>query len=287
VVAAAGCASLEMPPRERPPAYTPVELVYTTDAKALATELGLALRPDPRTRTLALDGEAGRVVFVDESRSVVVAGKSLRTRDLLRISGLDLPLSEADAAAVRAAWREAQRDAAAAAPPAPSSAPAARRPTAAGDAAWKVPLTRKWEGILIHHSATESGNLAQFDKYHREVNKWLGVGYDFIICNGQGGPDGLVETTFRWRDQIQGAHAGAGNKWHNEHWVGICLVGDFNGSRPTARQMTSLRRLVRFLQDYCDIPDRNILGHRDIRDTDCPGSHFPLHEVLRDPPRAK
>jgi len=284
----AGCES--MPPRQRTPAYEPVELVFTTSAQALATELGLKVKAEPATRTLALEGEAGRIVFVDQTHSAVVAGQALRTREPLRISGIDLPLSEADAAAVRAAWTEAQTEAGEQAGRSPGPSARARRPGAAsGDEAWKVPLTREWQGILIHHSATEAGNLAQFDKHHREVNKWLGVGYDFIICNGQGGPDGLVETTFRWKKQIQGAHAGSdpAQKKYNEHWIGICLVGDFNGSRPSSRQLASLRRLIRFLQDYCDIPDSSIRMHRDIRDTDCPGTRFPLQEILRDPPRGK
>jgi hypothetical protein len=247
------------------------------------------VRPEPGTRTLALEGESGRVVFVDGTNSAVVGGTPVRTREVLRVEGDDVPLAEADAVAVRAAWREAHRETVASARR-PAAPPVARRAsTATGDAAWKVPLKRDWEGILIHHSATDSGSMAQFDKEHREVKGWLGVGYDFVINNGRGAPDGLVETTFRWKEQIQGAHAGAGQKRYNEHWVGICLVGNFNESRPTARQMASLRRLVRFLEDWCGIPEGNIRGHKHVREapTDCPGSRFPMHEVLQDAPRAK
>ena len=282
------CVSSDAPP-PRPRVYEPVELVYRTTAKEVAAELGLRVKAEPGTRTLALEGEAGRIVFVDGTTSIVVAGKAIRAEHALNIAGESLPLSQADADLVRAAWREALADV----PSSPTSAPvrglSARRSGAVGDAAWKVPLKRDWEGILLHHSATDSGNMAKFDKEHREVRGWLGVGYDFVINNGSGAPDGLVETTFRWKEQIQGAHAGAGQKHYNEHWVGICLVGNFNDTRPTARQMASLRRLVRFLQDYCDIPDANIRGHKHVREgpTDCPGSRFPLHEVLHQPARGK
>jgi hypothetical protein len=273
----------------RTPVYEPVDLVYSTRASVLAAELGLRVRPEPGTNTLALEGEAGRIVFVHGTNSMVVGGRPLASRDPIRVEGDDVPLSERDAAAVRTAWREAQRESRAdhARPTAPA---ASRRPASApGETAWKVPLTRHWEGILIHHSATDSGNLALFDKQHREVNGWDMVGYQFIICNGKGGPDGLVETTERWRRQLHGAHAGVGQKRFNDHWIGICLVGNFNQARPSPRQMASLRRLVRFLEDYCGIPDANIKGHKSVREapTDCPGSRFPLHEILQDPPRAK
>jgi len=289
VAALAGCVSAESPP-PRPRVYEPVELIYTTSADALAAELGLRVKAEPATRTLALEGDIGRVVFVDGTSTIVVAGRTLHAAHPLRVEGGRLPLAKVDAEAVRAAWREAIAEAPAPPPSAPPPrGPSARAAAASGDPAWRVPLKRKWEGILLHHSATDSGNMAQFDKEHREVRGWLGVGYDFVINNGRGAPDGLVETTFRWKQQIQGAHAGAGQKRHNEHWVGICLVGNFNETRPTARQMASLRRLVRFLQDYCDIPDGNILGHKNVREgpTDCPGTRFPMHEILHDPPRAK
>ena len=281
LLALGGCMSLDPLPL-RPRVYEPVELVYTTTAKELAADLGLRVKAEPGTRTLALEGDAGRVVFVDGTTSMVVAGRTMRAEHTFEIAGESLPLSKVDADAVRAAWREVLAESSAPASSARRPTKAARSGGAPGDAAWKVPLKRNWEGILIHHSATESGNMAQIDKHHREVNGWLGIGYDFLIDNGSGAPDGLVETTFRWKQQIQGAHAGTDQKHHNEHWIGICLVGNFNDSRPTARQMASLRRLVRFLQDYCDIPDGNIRGHKDVRrgPTDCPGSRFPFHEIL-------
>jgi len=70
--------------------------------------------------------------------------------------------------------------------------------------------------IVIHHSATENGNAAIFDRMHREHNHWDGVGYDFVIGNGTNSGDGEVEVTFRWQGQIAGAHCGGtiGN-WAN------------------------------------------------------------------------
>src|SRR6478609_6143126 len=50
-------------------------------------------------------------------------------------------------------------------------------------AAW-VPLStaqkRSWTWIVIHHSATPTGDMAEFDKAHR-AKGWDGVGYHFVI----------------------------------------------------------------------------------------------------------
>jgi hypothetical protein len=289
--ASPGCASTD---DSLPPAYVPASAADKgKSARALASELGLAVRADPAVGTLALEGEAGRIVLVGGTSTITVAGRVFQAAEPLRIDGGDCLLVPADAVRLSEAWHAALKDIedAAGPPPAPPAAP--RPPSGpavgAGDPEWRVPLRRKWEGILLHHSATDSGSLAKFDKHHREVNGWLMVGYDFIIGNGRGSGDGVVETSDRWRRQIQGAHAGTGLKRYNEHWVGICLVGDFNGERPTPRQIASLRRLVAFLRAYCDIPEGNVLGHRDVRvgGTDCPGRFFPSDESSILAPRAR
>jgi hypothetical protein len=270
------------------PAYEVVDLEHGSTARLLARELGLRVREDPALHTLVLEGEAGRIVLLDGGRTAVVGGTALECAGTLDIAGGDVLLRTGDADRIRATWRdlldENRAPASTATPASATPGPAAAAPREAADVpsdpAWRVPLRRAWKGILIHHSATPSGNLAEFDKHHRQVNGWLMVGYDFIICNGDGGADGLVETTGRWKQQIQGAHAGVGLKEYNDHWVGICLVGDFNDGKPTPRQMASLRRLVRYLQARCGIPDANVRTHRDVRDTECPGRRFPTREVL-------
>ena len=55
--------------------------------------------------------------------------------------------------------------------------------------------------------------------------------------------DGAIESTFRWRTQIQGAHAGSNNKDYNERGIGICLVGNFEKSPPTPAQKRSIKLL--------------------------------------------
>ena len=143
---------------------------------------------------------------------------------------------------------------------------------------------KNWTAIVIHHSGTESGNAAIFDKWHREGNHWDGVGYDFVVGNGTDSSDGQVEVTFRWHQQRTGAHCGGtpGN-WANRDAVGICLVGNFNNTVPTRRQMESLARLVTFLRKRYKIPTSRVYGHNTTpgaRITDCPGKLFPMSQLL-------
>ncbi len=142
-----------------------------------------------------------------------------------------------------------------------------------------TPLSRRWKFIVIHHSASDAGNEAIFNREHKQRG-WLGVGYDFVIDNGEGGPDGRVEVTFRWEQQIDGAHAG--NEEYNKYGIGICLVGNFDKDLPTAKQMESLVGLVNYLQRRCQIPTTNIVGHCHVRigGTHCPGLRFPWYDLF-------
>ncbi|KAB2835131.1 MAG: N-acetylmuramoyl-L-alanine amidase [Candidatus Brocadia sp.] len=140
-------------------------------------------------------------------------------------------------------------------------------------------FVRDWKYIVIHHSASTSGSAAEFDKYHREKRRWEnGLGYHFVIGNGNGTPDGEIEIGNRWINQINGAHAGV--EEYNHYGIGICLVGNFNESYPTAAQMASLSILVEYLQDRCQIPSEQVIMHRHCRQTECPGRKFPYDKLL-------
>jgi hypothetical protein len=143
-------------------------------------------------------------------------------------------------------------------------------------------VEKKWTAIVIHHSGTESGSAAIFDKWHKSRH-WAGVGYDFVLGNGTNSGDGQVEVTIRWQKQQTGAHCGGtpGN-WANKNAIGICLVGNFNNTVPTVRQMQSLLNLVRFLQKRYGIPKSRIYGHKDTpgaQITECPGRKFPMDKL--------
>ena len=151
--------------------------------------------------------------------------------------------------------------------------------------AWYPPkgVEKNWKAIMIHHSATQNGNAAIIDDWHRNGNHWKGIGYDFVVCNGKS--DGLVEVTFRWKEQIPGAHVGGTpNNWANVDGIGICLIGDFSKRAPSQKQMASLTKLVRFLQKRYRISNSKVYGHNTTpgaSGTECPGKYFPMSQFKR------
>ena len=144
----------------------------------------------------------------------------------------------------------------------------------------------RWQGIVIHHSASSYGSAAHEDKSHK-ARGWGGLGYHFVINNGvyrngYGKKNGLVEVGYRWRDQMKGSHCrvnGDRSNYWNKHTIGICLIGNFENTRPTQQQMRSLVSLVKFLQQRYNIPTSKIKGHKDIKPTDCPGKYFSFYEL--------
>lgn len=147
---------------------------------------------------------------------------------------------------------------------------------------------RDWKYIVLHHTASEKASVESIHEEHLKRkdasgNPWLGIGYHFVIGNGNGMPDGEVEPTFRWRQQLQGAHAGSTDPAYNQQGIGICLVGNFEKHAPTAAQLTAMKKLVRKLKGNYRVASKNVIGHRDVRATECPGKLFPMQEVANEP----
>jgi hypothetical protein len=141
----------------------------------------------------------------------------------------------------------------------------------------------RWKGIVVHHSALDSGSPQSIDRLHKNRG-FDGLGYHFVITNGLGGPNGKVNVGYRWHRQEKGAHCrvdGNDSNYWNKHTIGICLVGNFENTRPTQLQYESLAKLVRFLQNRYRIPTGKIKGHGDIKATKCPGKNFSFWEFKR------
>ncbi|HRA88896.1 MAG TPA: peptidoglycan recognition family protein [Planctomycetaceae bacterium] len=150
---------------------------------------------------------------------------------------------------------------------------------------WMADISEtEWTYIIVHHSATESGSVESIHADHlnrRDANgnPWLGIGYHFVIGNGQGMPDGTVQATFRWKEQIHGAHSGM--SLYNARGIGICLIGDFQQNPPSHAQIASLKQLVKVLATRHRITPDHFMGHAAVKPTACPGKHFPLNEIRR------
>ena len=164
----------------------------------------------------------------------------------------------------------------------PRPAPQQRKYAAAEPgipAAWipHVPA-RPWKWIVIHHTATSFGNEAIVNRWHIDRG-FDEMGYHFLIGNGTNSGDGQVEVGSRWPKQKWGAHTKTPDNRFNDFGIGICLVGNFDVTRPTAAQMRSLDKLVAFLMKTYHIPLDHVLGHGDCKSTDCPGKNLSVATV--------
>jgi hypothetical protein len=146
----------------------------------------------------------------------------------------------------------------------------------------KAPVQKaRWRYIVVHNSGTRQGNAKAFDFYHSKVRKMSnGLAYHFVIGNGTSSGDGQIEVGNRWKKQINGGHVHS--DYLNNIALGICLVGDYNQEKPTAKQLESLDELIRYLRQRTGKIDGKwaiVKAHKDINPpkwpTDCPGSYFP------------
>jgi N-acetyl-anhydromuramyl-L-alanine amidase AmpD len=142
----------------------------------------------------------------------------------------------------------------------------------------------RWKYIVVHHSGTANGNAEIFDINHRKRGMENGLAYHFVIGNGVKGQsaDGGIEVGNRWRKQLQGGHVRSDAL--NEVAVGICLVGDFDRSRPTKKQIAALIELITYLRDHSNTSRKPAVKmHRDINPmpTDCPGRYFPSKAMYK------
>jgi hypothetical protein len=99
----------------------------------------------------------------------------------------------------------------------------------------------RWQYVYVHHSRTASGNAQLL------ADASGNLADHFVIGNGDGCADGELQVGQRWSRQ-QAAAATPGLRAIQPNSISVCLVGDFNHTRPTAAQMRRLTQLVETLQ---------------------------------------
>lgn len=139
----------------------------------------------------------------------------------------------------------------------------------------------RWQHIVIHHAAVDEGTVSSLDRYHREERHMEhGLAYHFLIGNGNGLGDGVIGVGNRWTKQLDGGHLRSAVQ--NQTAIGICLIGNFDEAKPTAKQLQSLDVLTRALMKRCKLSSESVATHQQINvvHTRCPGKHFPTREFL-------
>lgn len=141
----------------------------------------------------------------------------------------------------------------------------------------------QWKSIVIHHSGTTADRAVNIARVHKEErNMENGLAYHFVIENGtRGTRNGDVYIGNRWKKQLHGGHM---KLWaHNQVSIGICLIGNFERSRPKAKQMEQLDALIDYLRRKTGVPAKNITTHKLMHPnhTLCPGKLFPTEQLKR------
>jgi len=128
--------------------------------------------------------------------------------------------------------------------------------------------------VTIHH---EGGPRANWDTDARDVATTLRriqIEHERRMRAGDIGYHYIVDRAGRvWQGrshQYQGAHV-AGN---NEMNLGVMVLGNFELQQPTARQLDTLQTLCHTLLHGYQVPASELLMHRELAATRCPGKHL-------------
>lgn len=162
----------------------------------------------------------------------------------------------------------------------------------------KAPITvlnRRPKGIVIHHTASQNVSdmsLAHAKQLARTIQdfhmgprrNWIDTGQHFTISRGGyilEGRHRSLEMARGGQRHVLGAHAGSAC---NADYVGIENEGTYTNGLPPATQWTALVQLSAWLCNQYGMSPDDIIGHRQCKDTDCPGDRFfaRLDELRRD-----
>lgn len=147
---------------------------------------------------------------------------------------------------------------------------------------WALEYPEDVEKIVIHHTATDSdledpeAAIRAIYYYHAVTRGWGDIGYNYIIdqygniYEGRYGGDGVV-----------GGHAAG----YNIGTIGIAVLGNYENDELTYEALVSLLALIKEKADLWGISvedtskmrektTKNLIGHRDLDATLCPGENI-------------
>ena len=136
----------------------------------------------------------------------------------------------------------------------------------------------RWRYIVIHHTASDIGNMEYYRKLHVEKRGWPDIAYHFLINNGSFNTGvGQVETSSLWTERRHNYSTKV--SYVNYFGIAVALVGNFDKHPPPRLQREALILHVTRLARQYNIPPERIIGHREVWPTACPGKHLHLEEI--------
>lgn len=145
----------------------------------------------------------------------------------------------------------------------------------------------KVQALVVHHSASNWGDRDVIDAWHKSRG-WSGIGYHRVILNG-------LRTYKAWATRayeealdghIQQGRPDTQNGAHcpgmNQRSLGICLIGNFETYPPTPKQWAALVDACARLCRRYGLSHAAVHGHREYRQTACPGRRLDLERLRRE-----
>ena len=125
--------------------------------------------------------------------------------------------------------------------------------------------------LFLHHSAGADGGpevIRAMQRFHQETRQWADIAYtwlysprDRVFYEGRG-------------PGVAGAHT----RGHNRDAHAVCVLGNYQATKPPAHVVEDLAGWARW-HGTAYGPNR-YLGHQDVSATLCPGQH--LYGLIRD-----
>lgn len=144
---------------------------------------------------------------------------------------------------------------------------------------WPQEYPKEVKKIILHHTATTDDlddpedAIRAIYYYHAMTRGWGDIGYNFVVA-----PDGTVYEGRAGGNGVVAGHASG----YNTGTVGIALLGNYEENQIPSEMMQALTGLVYQKAESHDIDPTgaakyrgesfsNIIGHRDVDATTCPG----------------
>lgn len=121
------------------------------------------------------------------------------------------------------------------------------------------------QALVLHNADASQCTVYDVHQWHLE-NGWSGCGYHYFVRK-----NGTVEKGRP--DNAQGGHCSG----HNKNTLGICFEGAYMKETMPVAQLQAGIELIQYLfTKYGTLP---VYGHKELFNTDCPGTNFPLAEL--------
>uniref|UniRef100_A0A8C7BAW2 Peptidoglycan recognition protein 2 n=1 Tax=Neovison vison TaxID=452646 RepID=A0A8C7BAW2_NEOVI len=146
------------------------------------------------------------------------------------------------------------------------------------------PLQLPLRFLYVHHTympappctdfARCAADMRSMQRFHQDTRGWDDIGYSFVI-----GSDGYVYEGRGWH------WVGAHTLGHNTRGFGVAFVGNYTAELPAKAALHTVQDLLPGCAVRAGLlrPDYELLGHRQLVRTDCPGDA--LFSLLRTWPR--